>query len=69
MKIIELTSKINISVTNEEYTVLGMMGDKKIAKSQLSERQQLIANQLVNKDLLIRTNNDGIIHYQRANRN
>ena len=66
MKIVELVNKIRLPITKEEADVLGKFADaKKIAKEDLSPRQALIANQLVNKDILFRKNEDGKIYYKQ----
>ena len=66
MKIVELVNKIRLPITNEEADVLGKFdADKKISKDDLSSRQSLIANQLVNKDVLFRKNEDGKIYYRK----
>lgn len=66
MKIVELLNKIRISITNEEADVLGRFeNSKQIAKEDLSPRQALIANQLVNKDVLFRKNENGKIYYRK----
>lgn len=66
MKIVELTNKLLIAVTNEEQDLLERFGvESVIAKSQLEEREQLLANQLTVKDVLIRTNEDGKIYYKK----
>ena len=66
MKIVELVNKIRLPITNEEADVLGRFDqDPKIEKSDLTPRQHVIANQLVNKDILFRKNNDGKIYYQK----
>lgn len=66
MKIVELTNKILLPITNEETELLDkFIGDTPIEKSHLDERDQLIANQLTVKDVLLRTNNDGKIQYQK----
>jgi len=68
MKIVELVNKIRIPITNEEADVLGQIEDvKQIAKEDMSARQHLIANQLVNKDILFRKNQDGKIYYRKKN--
>lgn len=66
MKIVELTSKISIPITNEENELLAQfsVGDR-IAKSKLTEREQLLANQLTVKDVLTRFNEDGKIYYKK----
>lgn len=70
MKIIELTSNLNIAITNEEAEMLDLFDETKpvIAKGDLNERQQAIANQLVNKDILLRKNTDGKIIYKKRTR-
>ena len=66
MKIVELTNKLLLTITNEEHELLEQFtGDNIIAKSQLDERQQLIANQLTVKDVLLRTNEAGKIYYKK----
>jgi hypothetical protein len=66
MKIVELVNKIRLPITNEEADVLGKFDEnKKIAKEDLTPRQSLIANQLVNKDILFRKNEDGKIYYRK----
>ena len=68
MKIVELLNKIRIPITNEEADVLGQFDEnKQIAKEQMTARQSLIANQLVNKDVLFRKNDDGKIYYRKKN--
>lgn len=66
MKIIELTNKLLLPITNEENELLGKFSDdNKIAKSALEDREQLLANQLTVKDILQRTNEDGKIYYKK----
>jgi hypothetical protein len=66
MKIVELTNKILLPITNEEHEVLEQfVDDISIAKNQFNEREQLLANSLTNKDVLLRTNQDGKIHYKK----
>jgi hypothetical protein len=66
MKIVELTNKLLLTITNEEYELLEQFtGDNTIAKSQLDEREQMIANQLTVKDVLLRTNEAGKIYYKK----
>ena len=64
MKIVELTSKLSLPITNEEADLLKKFeGTTPVAKSALDEREQLIANNLTVKDVLLRSNNDGKIFY------
>lgn len=66
MKIIELTNNLLMQITNEEAELLEQFdGDTRIAKSTLSERDQLLANNLTVKDVLHRSKDDGKIYYQR----
>jgi hypothetical protein len=54
MKIIELVNKVSLPITNEESDVLGQFQEKPvIRKAELNERQQELANSLVNKDILL----------------
>jgi len=66
MKIIELTNNLLLPITNEESSLLEkFIGEELIAKSQLDEREQLLANQLTVKDVLLRTNEAGKIYYKK----
>ena len=66
MKIVELTNKVLLPITNEEQELLEQfVDDIPVAKSQFNEREQLLANQLTNKDVLLRTNQDGKIYYKK----
>jgi hypothetical protein len=66
MKIVELTNKLLLPFTNEEQDLLEQfVDDISIAKSQFNEREQLLANSLTNKDVLLRTNQDGKIYYKK----
>lgn len=71
MKIIELTEQLKIAITNEEADLLDRFDEKTpvVAKRDLDEREQLTANQLVNKDILIRKKDEqGRISYKRRAR-
>lgn len=64
MKIVELLNKISVPITNEQADLLGrFQHESKISKKQLSEREQLIANQLTTQDILLRRNENGEITY------
>lgn len=67
MKIIELLSKVQVPITNEEADVLAKFSDdrKIIPKQELSEREAVVANSLVVKDVLYRKNDNGRITYQK----
>ena len=58
MKIKELLNGIRVPITNEEADVLRKISNKgSILKSELSEREQLLANNLVTKDIVSRKKN------------
>ena len=61
MKIVEVTSTLSVSITNEEADLYNRFDEETpvMAKHKLNDRERLIANQLVNKDLLLRKNQDG----------
>lgn len=70
MKIVELTGHLNqtiqLPITNEEYDLLNKFsGDSVVARKDLSEREVQVANQLVNKDVLYRKNQDGSVTYKK----
>jgi hypothetical protein len=70
MKIVEVTKQLKMAITNEEADVLLQFDEDTpvIAKGELNERQQYLANQLVNKNLLLRKNEDGRIIYKKRPR-
>ena len=66
MKIVELLNKLSISLTNEESDLLGKFSTSdKIKKRELTEREKIIANSLVNKDVLTRFKHEGKITFQK----
>jgi hypothetical protein len=66
MKIVEIAGgKLQLPITNEEAEILEKFTDTRISRSELTEREIYIANQLVNKDVLIRKNTDGKITYSK----
>lgn len=70
MKIVELTQHLTVAITNEEADMLAQFDEDTpvVAKGDLNDRQQLMANQLVNKDLLLRKNENGRIIYKKRTR-
>lgn len=69
MRIVELLNNITLPITNEEAELLDQLTDQKILpKSSLDERQQRIANSLVNKDVLLRIQENGRIAYRKRTR-
>jgi hypothetical protein len=64
MKIVEIAGgKLQLPITNEEAEVLEKFKTDPIERRELNEREIYIANQLVNKDVLLRKNQDGKISY------
>jgi hypothetical protein len=66
MKIVELLNKVQIAISNEQADLLGRFIDEPtITKRSLSEREQVIANQLTAQDILLRRNENGQITYKK----
>jgi hypothetical protein len=67
MRIVELLNNITLPITNEEAEVLDMFTEdtKELYKHKLDERQIIMANRLVNKDVLYRINENGRIIYKK----
>ncbi len=67
MKIVEITNSITVAITNEEADLLTQFDEDTpaMAKRDLTDRQQLLANQLVNKDVLQRKNENGQLIYKK----
>lgn len=66
MKIVELINNVQLPINNEEAAVLEhFVGDTPVAKTHLNAREQVLANQLTVKDVLLRTNHDGKIYYKK----
>jgi len=70
MKIIEVTNGPSIAITNEEADMLLQFDEDTpvMAKSDMDDRQQLMANQLVNKNLLTRKIENGRVTYKKTSR-
>ena len=66
MKIVELLNKVRLPITNEEADILGkFIESAEVLKKDLTPREILLANQLVNKDILYRKNDEGRIYYRK----
>jgi len=66
MKIVELLNKVSLSLTNEEADLLGRFHQiEEIRKKELNEREQVVASNLVNKDVLTRFKHEGKISYKK----
>jgi len=68
MRFIEILNKLQIPITNEEQCVLERIQDKgTVNKRDLTEREQYLATQLVNKSIIIRKKHHGNIIYEKPN--
>ena len=67
MKIVEVTKQLQMAITNEEADVLLQFDEDTpvMAKGDLNDRQQMMANQLVNKNLLLRIKENGRTIYKK----
>ena len=66
MKIVELLNNLRVPITNEESDILGKFDQSpSLSKNQLGEREQYLADSLVNKDILIRNKHNGKIYYRK----
>lgn len=71
MKIIEISPQVKVAITNEEAEMLAKFDETTpdVARRDLDEREALIANQLVNKNILSRRKDEqGRINYKRRTR-
>ena len=71
MKIVDLTKpKLSVYINTEEADLLKLFDDEnpKWLKRDFDDRQLLIANQLVNKNILKRIKEDGRIVFKRRTR-
>lgn len=64
MKIVEITEHLTMPINNEEADLLAKFSSINVLeKVSMDEREQLIANNLVNKSILSRKNHNGQIKY------
>jgi hypothetical protein len=66
MRIVELLNNVTLPITNEEAELLDhFKGRVEVHKNDLDARQQVLANHLVNKDVLYRIQENGRIIYKK----
>lgn len=66
MKIVELINKVHLPLNNEQADLLGrFVHESRLDKQALSPREQVIANQLTQQDVLLRRNENGQIYYYK----
>jgi hypothetical protein len=64
MKVVEVIPGLSMPLTNEESDLLSKFHEgNSVSRKELNERQIVIANNLVNKDVLYRKNQDGHVTY------
>jgi hypothetical protein len=64
MKIIEVIPGLTMPITNEESDLLSKFyNNASVSRKDLTERELVIATQLVTRDVLYRKNQDGHITY------
>lgn len=70
MRFIEFNNGLQMPLNNEEADLLARFEsvEDRIQKNNLTEREQFVANQLVNRGALVRNNQDGKITFRRQNR-
>lgn len=69
MKIFELVNKIQVPLTNEEADVLGKFYESQVIyKKELTDREQIVASNLVIKEVLSRHKKDDKIYYRKKER-
>lgn len=70
MKIVEILNGLSVAITNEEADLLLQFDDQtpSVARRDLDERKQIMANNLVNKNVLKRIKENGRIVYKRKTR-
>ena len=68
MKIIEVTHGLVMPITNEEADLVSKFREgNSISRTDLNAREVHVANTLVNRDVLLRKNQDGrITYYKKA---
>lgn len=67
MRAIEMMSGLLLPITNEEADLLNKFDDLSMKRSDLNEREVVVANNMVNKDVLYRKNQDGTVTYFKKN--
>lgn len=68
MKIVELLNNkqpLQIAITNEEAELLEKFEQGEVQRQDLNEREVVVANGMVNKDVLYRQNENGRIIYHK----
>lgn len=67
MKIVEIADRPGVAITNEEAELMLQFDDEtpNVPRSELSDRQVVIANHLVNKSLLKRIKENGRTIYKK----
>ena len=69
MKIIEIMGSLQLPLTNEEAELYEKFDAGSLNREDLTERENFVASNLVNKRVLTRKNTDGQITYSRSKYN
>ena len=65
MRLRNIIQDYKIYVNNEEQDLLDKLPERAVDRATISEREQVIADQLIRKSLLKKLNNNGVILVQK----
>jgi hypothetical protein len=65
MRLRNIIQDYTIYVNNEEQDLLDKLPERAVDRATISEREQVIADQLIRKSLLKKLNNNGVILVQK----
>ena len=65
MRLRNIIQDYTIYVNNEEQDLLDKLPERAMDRATISEREQVIADQLIRKSLLKKLNNNGVILVQK----
>ena len=65
MRLRKIIQDYTIYVNNEEQDLLDKLPERAVDRATISEREQVIADQLIRKSLLKKLNNNGVILVQK----
>ena len=65
MRLRNIIQDYTIYVNNEEQDLLDKLPERAVDRATISEREQVVADQLIRKSLLKKLNNNGVILAQK----
>lgn len=65
MRLRNIIQDYTIYVNNEEQDLLDKLPERAVDRATISEREQVVADQLIRKSLLKKLNNNGVILVQK----